>query len=66
MALNEIAVKSKGDDKESTERFVGMKLENQDADDLASLYGLPAGTGGSTIFRAMVKDKLIQAGLLKA
>ena len=64
MALTSVAVKRPPEKGDSTERFVGIKMDNPDADELGALYGLPPGTGGSDIFRAMVKEKLVQEGIL--
>jgi len=62
MALANVLKGTTKEGEPKTSRYVGMKLKNEDADELGALYGLPAGTPGTTIFKTMVAAKLEENG----
>ncbi len=47
-----------------TEVYVGMKLKNEHADELAKLAGVDASVGGTNIFKAVLADYLKLKGVI--
>jgi hypothetical protein len=65
MSLISLVSEKPANTEPKTETYVGMKLKNEHAEELAKLAGCDVSVGGTNIFKAVLSDYLKLKGVIE-